>query len=258
MMHSSELIQPSQKLSSPVREAFQSLKLVKVKLDKFFHESFLRHKPCVNGIGQERRLTSPRRLFTALAIFLGLSTSCFSQAKSEIKNYEIVILGMKVGNMVANKVSDSDSLLYKVDSQVKFWFFGTVELKFKTISHFIGGKLIKARSDSKTNRGDFSSKIDWNGNSYSVKALSYEYENSKPLKGPLSWCSTKMFFHEPTDKELFVSEVYGVSGSIKKIENGVYELELDGKRNRYYYQSGVLEKIVIENPIKNYQVRLVK
>lgn len=257
-MPSSELIQPSEKSSFPVTGSFRLLRLFMLSMRKHLPKFLLTSKIDFDGIVSERPFTLPSRVLSVFGIALILSTSCYSQSRSDIKNYEIVILGMKVGNMVAQKVSGSDSLFYKVDSEVKFWFFGTVELKFKTISHFIGGKLIKARSDSKTNRGDFSSKIDWNGNSYSVKALSYEYENSKPLKGPLSWCSTKMFFHEPTDKELLLSEVYGVSGPIKKIENGVYELELDGKRNRYYYQSGVLEKIVIENPIKNYQVRLVK
>ena len=67
-----------------------------------------------------------------------------------------------------------------------------------------------------------------------------------------------MFFHEPTDRDVFLSEVYGVTGPIKKIGLGAYEITVDGNTNRYYYVGGKLEKIVLENAIKNYQVRLIK
>lgn len=205
----------------------------------------------------EEAAANMRRITVVLGLLLSLSHLGFSQTTESAK-YEIVVLGMKIGTMTAQKLNQSDSLLYKVDSQVKFWFFGNVELKFNTRSHFLGGKLVKARSDSKTNRGDFSSKIDWKGNHYAVNAASYEYQNAKPLKGPLAWSSTKMFFHEPSDKEIFLSEVYGVTGPIKKIGPGAYEITVDGNTNRYYYVGGKLEKIVLENAIKNYQVRLIK
>lgn len=193
-----------------------------------------------------------------LGMILFIYQQGFSQVKNESSKYEIVVLGMKIGTMEAQKVNHLDSLLYKVDSQVKFWFFGNVELKFNTRTHFLGGKLVKARSDSKTNRGNFSSKIDWKGTHYAVNAASYEYENEKPLKGPFAWSSAKMFFHEPSDREIFLSEVYGVTGPIKKIGPGAYEITVDGNTNRYYYKEGKLEKIILENAIKNYQVRLIK
>jgi hypothetical protein len=52
--------------------------------------------------------------------------------------------------------------------------------------------------------------------------------------------------------------VYGVSSSIKKIGPGVYEIDVEGNTNQYHYKGGQLEKIVVESPIKNYQVRRVK
>ncbi len=193
-----------------------------------------------------------------VCVFLLLTVRAMSQTKTESLNYEIVVLGVKIGTMMAQKVTLPDSLFYQVDSQVKFWFFGKVELKFNTKTHFLGGKLVKSRSDSKTNRGNFSSKVDWKGTHYAVNATSYEYENQKPLQGPLAWSSAKLLFHEPTEKELFLSEVYGVTGPIKKIGPGTYEITVNGNTNEYYYTAGRLEKIVIENSIKNYQVRLVK
>jgi hypothetical protein len=197
------------------------------------------------------------KIFIASMLLLAFSFNSHSQTKKESLNYEIVVLGMKIGTMKAQKVNASDSLLYQVDSQVKFWFFGTVELQFKTRTHYLNGKLVKARSDSKTNRGNFSSRVDWKGTYYAVDAASYEYENKKPLKGPLGWSSTRIFFHEPADGDVFLSEVYGVTGPIRKVGPGSYEITVNGNTNRYYYSGGKLEKIVVENAIKNYQVRLV-
>lgn len=161
--------------------------------------------------------------------------------------------------MTAEKYAGkSDTLLYEVKSQVKFWFFGNVDLKFLTVSKFLKDRIVKTKSESKTNRGDYLSKIAWKGDHYQVNASTYKYKNDIPIKNPLSWCSNKMFFQEPKAGDVFLSEVYGTAQEIRQIEAGVYEINVEGNTNRYYYKSGRLEKIVLENPIKNYQVRRVQ
>jgi hypothetical protein len=182
----------------------------------------------------------------------------YAQATKETASFEIVVLGLKIGNLTAQKTAGADSVRYSVDSRVKFWFFGDVDLQFLTRSHFKGGKILKTYSESKTNRGVFDSKVNWTGALYQVDAKSYKYANRTSLKGPLSWCSTKLFFQEPSGQELFLSEVYGISAPIKKISPGVYEIEVEGNTNQYHYKGGKLEKIVVESPIKDYQVRRVK
>lgn len=203
------------------------------------------------------RYTNFKRI--SLLIFLGMSVSFgHAQTAKETAAFEIVVLGLKIGTLTAQKTSGADSVLYSVDSRVKFWFFGDVDLKFLTRSHFKGGKILKTYSESKTNRGFFDSKVNWTGAQYQVDSKSYKYANRTSLKGPLTWCSTKLFFHEPNGQELFLSEVYGVSSTIKKIGPGVFEIEVEGNTNQYHYKSGKLEKIVVESPIKNYQVRRIK
>ena len=203
------------------------------------------------------RYTNFKRI--SLLIFLGMSVSFgHAQTAKETAAFEIVVLGLKIGTLTAQKTSGADSVLYSVDSRVKFWFFGDVDLKFLTRSHFKGGKILKTYSESKTNRGFFDSKVNWTGAQYQVDSKSYKYANRTSLKGPLTWCSSKLFFHEPSGQELFLSEVYGVSAPIKKNGPGVYEIEVEGNTNQYHYKSGKLEKIVVESPIKNYQVRRIK
>jgi hypothetical protein len=182
----------------------------------------------------------------------------YAQATKETASFEIVVLGLKIGNLTAQKTTGADSVRYSVDSRVKFWFFGDVDLKFLTRSHFKGGKILKTYSESKTNRGYFDSKVNWTGTQYQVDSKSYKYANRAPLKGQVLWCSSKLFFQEPSGNEVFLSEVYGVTAPIKKISAGVYEIEVEGNTNQYHYKGGKLEKIVVESPIKNYKVVRVK
>ena len=203
------------------------------------------------------RYTNFKRISLLIFLWMGVSLG-HAQTAKETASFEIVVLGLKIGTLTAQKTGASDSLLYSVDSRVKFWFFGDVDLKFLTRSHFKGGKILKTLSESKTNRGFFDSKVNWTGAQYQVDSKSYKYANRTSLKGPLTWCSSKLFFQEPSGNEVFLSEVYGVSAPIKKISAGVYEIEVEGNTNQYHYKGGKLEKIVVESPIKNYKVMRVK
>ena len=205
----------------------------------------------------QSRHTNFKRISLLVFLWMGISLG-HAQTTKETASFEIVVLGLKIGSLTAQKTAGADSLLYSVDSRVKFWFFGDVDLKFLTRSHFKGGKVLKTYSESKTNRGFFDSKVNWTGAQYQVDSKSYKYANRAPLKGPLLWCSSKLFFQEPSGNEVFLSEVYGVSAPIKKISAGVYEIEVEGNTNQYHYKSGKLEKIVVESPIKDYKVVRIK
>ena len=203
------------------------------------------------------RYTNFKRISLLIFLWMGVSLG-HAQTAKETAFFEIVVLGLKIGNLTAQKIAAGDSVRYTVDSNVKFWFFGDIDLQFLTRSHFKGGKITKTFSESKTNRGYFDSKVNWTGTQYQVDAKSYKYANRSSLKGPLSWSSSKLFFTEPSGQELFLSEVYGISAPIKKIKTGVYEIEVEGNTNQYHYQGGKLVKIVVESSIKDYQVRRVK
>ncbi|TNF39453.1 MAG: hypothetical protein EP311_10750 [Cytophagales bacterium] len=197
--------------------------------------------------------------FLGMLVWFSFSGSKCHAQSAEIAQFEVVVLGIKIGDLEAKKVKEAEgTLLYEAKSQVKFWFFGSVNVSFLTQSHFEKNYIVNTKSSSQTNRGDFHSEVWWRGEEYRVNAQTYEFENQTPLHGPIAWCSTKLFFEEPQEGDVFLSEVYGLSQKIKEIEPGVYEIEINGNANRYYYQSGKLEKIVLENPIKNYQIRRVK
>ena len=45
---------------------------------------------------------------------------------------------------------------------------------------------------------------------------------------------------------------------ITEIEPHGYEIEINGNRNKFFYENGEMDKALMENPIKNYVVKRIK
>ncbi|MBN7811931.1 hypothetical protein J0A68_13330 [Algoriphagus sp. H41] len=196
------------------------------------------------------------RILLLCAVFC-LASPSFSQTKPESIKFEIQVLGLKIGDLNVKRYQVGDTLHYLAQSNVKFWFFGNVDVEIFTHSKYVDGYFVKSLSKSNTNRGNFASSIYWDGKKYVVDAESYKFENDKPVQGMVQWCSAKTFFEEMEEGKTFLSEVYGLTTSIEKTEAGVYTTTLNGNENEYTYQGGDLLKVVLENPIKNFQYRRV-
>lgn len=193
-------------------------------------------------------------LVLALVFVLG---DGFAQNQSNERNYEITVLGFKIGEMTANRSKSSDSTLYKVKSNVSFWFFGKVNVDFRLDSRFANNQVVWTRSFSKSNKGDFQSEVKWNGRHYEVDASTYKFENSKPIYDLITLSSVMLFFHEPKANQDFLGEVFGLVSKVKKISTNVYEVTINGNTNRYYYENGIMVKAEMQSPIKNYLIKLV-
>lgn len=189
---------------------------------------------------------------------LFLSTSSFSQEKSETIRFEIQVLGLKIGDLNVKKYEEGDTLHYLAQSRVKFWFFGNVDVDVSTHSKYVGGYFVKSRSTSKSNRGDFATDIHWDGRKYVVDAKSYKFENREPVEGLVEWCSARIFFEELQEGKRLISEVYGFATTIGKMDAGAYRTEISGNENQYFYQDGKLQRVILENSIKNFQYKRIK
>lgn len=181
-----------------------------------------------------------------------------AQQNTETIKFEIQVLGIKIGDLNASKYSKGDTLHYVAESQVKFWFFGSVNLLMKTHSKYLGGYLVKSKSTSNTNRGNFASTIVWDGKKYLVDAKSYKFENKEPVYGLVQWCSARMFFEELEEGKKFLSEVFGMATTIQKLEPNLYQTQVNGNENTYHYQQGKLQKVELENPIKDFTYKRIK
>lgn len=195
--------------------------------------------------------------FTLMVMVLSFQNT-FAQNPTNTRNYEITVLGFSIGEMTANRSKSADTTIYKVNSQVSFWFFGKVNVDFKVDSRFAKNQIVWARSFSSSNKGDFQSEVKWNGKNYDVDASTYKFENNKPISNPVALSSVMLFFHEPKGNEDFLGEVFGLVTKVKKIEGNGYEVKINGNTNRYYYENGVMVRAEMESPIKNYIIKLVK
>lgn len=202
-------------------------------------------------------VAASRKLQLLLLLLIFSFGDGFSQNHPNERNYEITVLGFKIGEMTANRSKSSDSTVYKVKSAVSFWFFGKVNVDFQSESRVLNNQVVWTRSESKSNKGDFRSQVKWNGRNYEVNASTYKYENSKPLYDPVSLSSVMLFFHEPKPNQDFLGEVFGLVSQVKKISNNVYEMTMNGNTNRYYYENGIMIKAEMESPIKNYLIKIV-
>lgn len=199
-----------------------------------------------------------RLLLSILSFGFVLGTSTYAQEQSEDLKFEIQVLGLKIGDLNVAKYQVGDTLHYVAESQVKFWFFGSVNLTLTTHSYYVNGFLVKSQSRSNTNRGNFASFIYWDGKKYVVDATSYKYENKEPIYGLAEWCSARMFFEELEEGKKFLSEVYGLTTTIEKMGPTMYQTVVAGNQNTYYYQFGALQKVELENPIKDFTYKRVK
>ena len=186
-------------------------------------------------------------------LFVGSGLECFSQTQTN--NYDIVLAGFTIGSMKADKTTASNGEDYQLHSNVEFWFFGKIHVEFLQKAHYENGQLMKANTNSDSNRGNFVTTVVWNKDHYDVDANSYKFHNEEPINQVIKGSTARLYFHEPKAGDIIISENFGMPTTVREIEKGVYEIEVNGSMNRFYYEGGVLQKVVLENNIKNYSIK---
>lgn len=196
-----------------------------------------------------------RQLFKLLVFFISIFFLLPSMVsgQEEVK-YDISVAGISIGEMTAVKKNSGQKTSYEVRSEVSFWFFGRINVDYLVETEFLEKQLISADSKSKTNRGDFRTLVQWDKDHYKVDSKNYKYDNTDPIQKPLYCSSSVFFFEEPTHVKEFMAEGYGLVSPIKKVKD-YYEVDVNGNKNKYYYVNGVLDKVVMYSPIKNYVVK---
>ncbi|EIM78917.1 hypothetical protein A3SI_00615 [Nitritalea halalkaliphila LW7] len=187
-----------------------------------------------------------------------LSRVYVSEAQVVTHKYEISVAGFSIGEMQAKKQSKENSIIYSIESKVSFWFFGRVEVDYGIETRYDGSKVVESKAYTKTNRGDFTSHVQWDRGGYEVDAETYKFENKERIEGPLRFSSARMYFHEPTNETFFLAENYGLKAPVKKVQE-YYEVDVNGNKNKFYYDAeGVLIKAVMQSPIKNYVISRIE
>ncbi|WP_192349815.1 DUF6134 family protein [Algoriphagus sp. Y33] len=192
-------------------------------------------------------------VLTVLALSLGVSPKGFSQTKTN--TYDIVLAGFTIGSMKADKTTTPKGEDYQIHSKVEFWFFGKIHVEFLQKAQYENGQLMKATTNSDSNRGNFLTSVTWNKDHYEVDANSYKFHNGDPIDQVITSSTATLYFHEPKAGDVLISENFGMLTTVKEVEKGVYEIDVNGNMNRFYYEGGLLQKVVLENNIKNYSIK---
>jgi len=199
-------------------------------------------------------MKNPKLILTIILIGFGIFTvpKSFGQ-KVDSAAFAIKVLGITIGEMEVSKTSSSDqNPVFDLHSQVNFWFFGKIFLDHRIKCIFQDEQYVFSTVDSKTNKGDFLSKIEWKKDHYQVNANTYKYENQKSIDFPIFSSISELYFQKPKVGDVIISETYGLTSPVKEIEPDVFEIIINGHKNHFYYLDGVLDKVMIENPIKNF------
>ena len=170
-------------------------------------------------------------------------------------DFDITLAGFTIGEMKANKVLNGDTTIYLLKSNVRFWLFGTINVDYHTEVKYHNGIFINSTVSSKTNRGNFISKIWMEGDQYKIDAHGYKYEHEATVNELIYHSAVRLFFEEPEGIKIMMAENLGKFSEIKSLGKGIYTTHVEGDENKYYYQGKQLLKVSMHNPIKNYEVR---
>ncbi|TXE11354.1 DUF6134 family protein [Algoriphagus aquimarinus] len=192
-------------------------------------------------------------VITVFFLLLGSSLNCFSQTKTN--KYDIVLAGFTIGSMQADKTTSPKAEDYQLHSKVEFWFFGKIHVEFLQNVNFKNGQLMKATTKSDSNRGNFVTTVNWNKDHYDVDANSYKFHNEESIKQAVYGTPAKLYFQEPKNGDELISENFGMLTKVIELEKGVYEIDVNGNTNTFYYEGGILQKVVLENNLKNYSIK---
>ncbi len=193
--------------------------------------------------------------YKIILILLFISSNAFSQENIRNQKYDIVVAGFKIGGMTAQKTELKNQTKFEINSLVDFWFFGKVHVDFSQKADYSNGQLTTASTVSNSNRGNFQTKVWWDKDHYKVDANTYKYENKAPINQAVYSSPATLYFQEPKNGDLLLSENFGLLTTVVEDKPGVYSIKVNGNTNTFYYEKGVLQKVVLENSLKNYIIR---
>jgi len=196
-------------------------------------------------------------LKTLSILIIGIFSLTSLQAQTTRKSYEIVLAGFQIGDMKIEEIKKGEITEYNLESLVSFWFFGKINVEVTINSIYKDGMMISSDSKSVSNRGSFYSKIKWNGSAYIVDSHTYKFDNTKSVGKLVPFSTVRFYFKEPKSGQTTISETFGLTSPITLKEDGTYQIEIDGNKNKFIYKNGELDHALMQNPIKNYVIRRV-
>ena len=181
-------------------------------------------------------------------------------ALPETRRYAIEVAGLRVGTMTATRQAQPSTaeVVSTLTSDVKVSFlFYHLKIYYQVTNRFRNGQLWLSTVDAHTNQGDFTSRAEWKGDHYDIRADQYKHHYRATEKQPITYTVTDMFFGPPGGHSKAYAEYFGDYFGLRPASGAVVQASRDGREDEYHYSHGQLVTIVKKNPLKNFIIRLL-
>lgn len=178
-------------------------------------------------------------------------------SKSKRSNvYHIKLAGVEIGTLTTTEQKEDSITTLIMDSTVDFWVLVSVNVKHLNTSIYRGNQLTSSISSTTTSKGNFTSTVVWKKDKYEVHVNNYEYTNNEAIRKPIYGNVSSLYFKEPVGVQEVLADGYGKICAIKRLSAGVYEVDVLGNKNKYFYENGILVRASMYSKFKNYEVVL--
>ena len=178
----------------------------------------------------------------------------------ETRRYAIEIAGLRVGTMTATRqlLAGTGEVMSTLTSDVKVNFlFYHLKIYYQVTNRFRNGQLWLSTVDTHTNQGDFTSRAEWKGDHYDIRADQYKHRYRAVERQPITYTVTDLFFGESGKQPKAFAEYFGDYFSLSSAPGAIIRASRDGREDEYHYAHGQLVTIIKKNPLKNFIIRLL-
>jgi hypothetical protein len=215
------------------------------------------------GLFSTYQLAGLRGLASVSGLLLLASGSAHGQGSAlpsaETRRYAIEVAGLRVGTMTATRQPQPNAeVLFTCTSDVQVTIlFYHLKVYYQVVNRIHSGQLMLSTVEAHTNQGDFSSRTEWKGDHYDIRADQYKHHYQATEKQPIAYTVTDMFFGEPGNHQKAFAEYFGDYFTVSRASGNAYHARRDGREDEYCYANGQLVTIIKKNPVKNFIIRLL-
>lgn len=175
------------------------------------------------------------------------------QAKAEKYQYEVILMGKKIGEMEISKLSGEQGERYVVQSESSAKvLFVKQESKVSFDVLYKGGSLLNSIYISEKKDDNIVTKVNKVNNIYKVSFN----EKSHQVNEPIVFSSVLMYFKEPIGVTKVFVERLGNFLPLTKSAPGQYEyLQPDGTKSIYRYAQGKLKEVELKRSMGSVFIR---
>lgn len=149
------------------------------------------------------KLTCPR-LWSVVRMAIVVQSLSFQAGatasdSTQTRRYAIEVAGIRVGTMTAvwqNQGAQTDLFTLVSDVRVNL-LVHTVIVYYKVTNLLEEGKLIRSTVDARTNRGNYTSRTEWQQDHYEIVAEQYKYKHRATQTRCIDFALSSLFFTEP-------------------------------------------------------------